>query len=337
MPKIFDYDVALSFSGADRAYVEQVASLIRYFGYSVFYDAWEQHRLWGEDLYAYFGDVYAKKARYCLIFISSSYLERAWPQHERRFAQSRQLFSKKHYLLPVVLEQVEVPGIPRTLGTLDARGRSPSFVAVAIAKKLGSFPSSATPASAASCYEYILKKQISCRLSVAGDFTFRAFHKLLYLGPRLFYRFGFYEDSPVGRPLQLTHLRARDRKGPLSIEITRDFDANKHISIALREPIRFGDEIEVFYSYSCVDYYGSTQSSRRYTYTVGNVLDFSFALRLARGERFTASTVRRCFQAERVEFDHRVTKGGAAEQLIFTAREPPRGTRYEVDFNASPA
>lgn len=336
MSKAFDYDVALSFSGADRDYVEQVASLIRYFGYSVFYDAWEQHKLWGEDLYAYFGDVYAKKARYCLIFVSSSYIDRAWPQHERRFAQSRQLFSKKHYLLPVVLEQVEVPGIPRTLGTLDARGRPPSFVAVAIAKKLGSFPSSASPASAASCYESVLRKKISCRLSVTGDLTFRAFHKLLYLGPRPFYRLGVYEDSTDGRPLQLSCLRARDRNGPMGIGVTRDFPKHKHISITLREPIRFGDEIEVFYAYSCVGYYEQTRAPRRYTYTVGSVLDFSFSLRLPRGEKFIASEVHRCYQTERIDTDHWVTKEGATEQLVFTAREPPRGTRYEVDFNAAP-
>jgi hypothetical protein len=45
------YDVALSFAGEDRAYVEAVADGLRQSGVRVFYDAYEEASLWGKDLY----------------------------------------------------------------------------------------------------------------------------------------------------------------------------------------------------------------------------------------------------------------------------------------------
>lgn len=45
------FDVALSFSGEDRKYVEKVAYFLKKMGYSVFYDKYEKVSLWGKDLY----------------------------------------------------------------------------------------------------------------------------------------------------------------------------------------------------------------------------------------------------------------------------------------------
>jgi hypothetical protein len=44
------YDVALSFAGEDRAKAEELAQLLREGGVRVFYDKFEQARLWGSDL-----------------------------------------------------------------------------------------------------------------------------------------------------------------------------------------------------------------------------------------------------------------------------------------------
>src|SRR5215472_18948686 len=45
-----EYDVCLSFSGADRAYVEDVAKALRRLGVSCFYDEFEWENIWGKNL-----------------------------------------------------------------------------------------------------------------------------------------------------------------------------------------------------------------------------------------------------------------------------------------------
>lgn len=57
------YDVALSFAGEDREYVEQVANLLGSSGVKVFYDRFEEADLWGKNLYDYLIDIYQNKAK----------------------------------------------------------------------------------------------------------------------------------------------------------------------------------------------------------------------------------------------------------------------------------
>lgn len=45
------YDVALSFAGEDREYVEEVAIVLKRFGVRVFYDKFEETELWGKNLF----------------------------------------------------------------------------------------------------------------------------------------------------------------------------------------------------------------------------------------------------------------------------------------------
>ena len=47
----YEYDVALSFAGENRAYVEAVANSLKNRGISVFYDLFEEANLWGKNLY----------------------------------------------------------------------------------------------------------------------------------------------------------------------------------------------------------------------------------------------------------------------------------------------
>jgi len=84
----FDYDVALSFAGEDRAYVEQVAEVLKTAGVRVFYDRYEQADLWGKNLADHLGEVYGKRSRFVVLFISKHYPLKSWPTHERQSAQA---------------------------------------------------------------------------------------------------------------------------------------------------------------------------------------------------------------------------------------------------------
>jgi len=121
----FEYDVALSFAGEDREYVEEVAASLNKHGIKVFYDRYEQAKLWGKDLYQHLADVYRKRSRYCVMFLSHHYAAKLWTTHERRAAQARAFEENQEYILPVRVDDTEVAGILPTIGYVSAKDFTP--------------------------------------------------------------------------------------------------------------------------------------------------------------------------------------------------------------------
>ena len=131
-----EYDVALSFAGEDRAYVERVAAHLRALDVSVFYDAFEQVQLWGTDLAEHLGNIYSKDSRFVVLFLSRHYASKAWPTHEKSFALGRHLSGGEQRVLPVRFDETEIPGLPPTLSYLDLRVLSPEKLAELIRQKV---------------------------------------------------------------------------------------------------------------------------------------------------------------------------------------------------------
>ena len=115
------YDVALSFAGEDRQHVKALADLLKAGGYWFFFDENELAQLWGKNLYDYLSSVYKDRARYCVMFLSQHYERKLWTNHERQLAQARAFQENREYILPVRLDDTEIPGIPPTVGYLDLR------------------------------------------------------------------------------------------------------------------------------------------------------------------------------------------------------------------------
>src|SRR5262245_56899372 len=115
----FEFDVAVSFAGENRPIVEQFVSLLEEKGIKVFYDRSKQAELWGADLFQHLDEVYSKKARFCVVFISAPYAVKPSTRHELKSAQARAMKETGAYILPVRLDDTEVPGIRPTLGYLD--------------------------------------------------------------------------------------------------------------------------------------------------------------------------------------------------------------------------
>jgi phage FluMu protein Com len=116
-----EYDIAVSFAGEDRPVVEKYVNALSTRDIKVFYDKYEKSELWGKDLYIRLIDVYKNKARYCVIFISHHYAEKLWTNHERKAAQARAFKDNETYILPVKLDDTELPGIHETVGYIDLR------------------------------------------------------------------------------------------------------------------------------------------------------------------------------------------------------------------------
>lgn len=132
----YKYDVALSFSGEDRVFVEIIANQLKHKGIKVFYDKFETSNLWGKDLYQYLSRIYKDKAKYCVIFISNSYKNKTWTRHELRNAQNRAFIDNREYILPIFLENVELDGLNDTIGYLNASEFSESEIVDLIIEKI---------------------------------------------------------------------------------------------------------------------------------------------------------------------------------------------------------
>ena len=118
------YDFALSFAGEDRQYAEALSKYLKAQGKTVFYDKYEQHVLLGEDLYQRLHNVYKNESRFCVILVSTHYANKLWTRHELRAAQERAFKENYPYILPLKLDDTDIPGLSDTIGYIDLRNES---------------------------------------------------------------------------------------------------------------------------------------------------------------------------------------------------------------------
>src|SRR5215468_4283531 len=105
------WDVALSFAGAQRAYVEQVAQALKAWGVRCFYDTDEEIDLWGKYLAEELPTIYREQAAAVVVFISADYAARDWTRLERRAALSRAVRERQGYVLPARFDDTPFPGL----------------------------------------------------------------------------------------------------------------------------------------------------------------------------------------------------------------------------------
>lgn len=144
-----EFEVALSYASEDRPYVRRVADRLAAQGVSLFYDEFAKALTWGAELPETFNDIFGGKARFAVAFISAHYISKPWPMHEGRSAIAKALVEHRTYILPVKLDDSDLPGLRRTVGYVDARLTSPEELADMIIEKLEAAPvprpSSAAP------------------------------------------------------------------------------------------------------------------------------------------------------------------------------------------------
>jgi predicted Zn-dependent protease len=135
----FDYDVALSFAGEDRNCAEQIAQGLKRLNVKVFYDKFEQAKLWGRQLHIYLTDLYRLRARYCIIFVSENYKKKRWTNLELKAALARALKGNEDYILPIRLDNTEIAGILPTQCFLNWHEESVENIIQFVKEKLNEF------------------------------------------------------------------------------------------------------------------------------------------------------------------------------------------------------
>ncbi|MED4690408.1 toll/interleukin-1 receptor domain-containing protein [Peribacillus frigoritolerans] len=135
-----NYDIAISFAGEDRKTAEEIAEKLIRLGIRVFYDNFERANLWGKNLYTHLSDVYGEKAKYCLMIVSKSYEKKHWTNLERQAAQAKAFREEHEYILPLRLDDTEIPGLLPTTGYVDIRDTDISEIVELIIQKISQTP-----------------------------------------------------------------------------------------------------------------------------------------------------------------------------------------------------
>ena len=141
----FEYDVALSFASADKAMAEELANRLRNKQMNVFLDEYRARDLWGKDVVAHLVNIYARKARDCILFVSQHYPLNRWTEAERASARERAFRDPKEHIFPVRLDDTEVPGLEETPGYRDLRHDSMDDIVKLLEEKLAEAKSRSGP------------------------------------------------------------------------------------------------------------------------------------------------------------------------------------------------
>ena len=134
------YDLAVSFAGEQRDYVERVVGECKARDLRVFYDRDVRVNLWGRNFIREFRTVYGgTHARFFVPFLSTEYLNKAYPMDEFNAAMLEAV--NRHtdaYILPVLIGDVRVPRdlLNPAIGFLRAEDYSPDTLAAIIAERV---------------------------------------------------------------------------------------------------------------------------------------------------------------------------------------------------------
>lgn len=108
---VYDYDIAISYARENKKIADSVAKRLQNLGIRVFYDEFFPSKLWGKDLAIELEKIFTKKSKYCLMLISKDYIRKDWTRQETKYALSRQIKEHERYILPIHLDDMNVPGL----------------------------------------------------------------------------------------------------------------------------------------------------------------------------------------------------------------------------------
>jgi hypothetical protein len=109
MPDDEVYDLAVSFAGEHREFVERTVRACEKLGLRVFYDRNKNNEWWGKNFIREQRTVYASGTRYFVPFISTEYLSKPIPMDEFSAAMMTAVKQGDGYILPVLIGNVQVP------------------------------------------------------------------------------------------------------------------------------------------------------------------------------------------------------------------------------------
>ena len=132
------YDIAVSFAGEQRDYVESTVIAATQLDLRVFYDRDLTHQWWGRNLVTELRKVYGQRTLHFVPFISVEYLTKKIPRDEFSAAMVTSVDRGSDYILPVLIGDVRVPAemLHPHIAFLRAEDYPPVRLAAALKSKV---------------------------------------------------------------------------------------------------------------------------------------------------------------------------------------------------------
>lgn len=132
------YDIAVSFAGEQREYVERVVRECQERSLEVFYDRDMTNDWWGGNFIREQRTVYSSKTRYFVPLLSSDYLSKEIPMDEFSSAMMTAVKQGDGYILPVLMDDAPIPPdlLHPHIGYIRANDYTPAQLAVELEKKV---------------------------------------------------------------------------------------------------------------------------------------------------------------------------------------------------------
>jgi hypothetical protein len=115
----FEYDVAVSFASADKDLANKLAQSFTDSNVHVVLDEITGSEPGGGEFLDHLVNLYARKARYCVLLVSTHYPLASWTEAERTSLQERALRDPNEYILPILLDDRTVPGLVESAGRVE--------------------------------------------------------------------------------------------------------------------------------------------------------------------------------------------------------------------------
>jgi hypothetical protein len=133
-----EYDLAFSFAGEHRTYVEQTKAACEKLGLRIFYDRDVTNDWWGKNFIREQRKVYGARALYFVPFISDEYFRKPIPSDEFETAIWASVQRQDDYIIPVLIGSPAIPAdrLPPYTHYLQAEQYSPAQLADEMYKKV---------------------------------------------------------------------------------------------------------------------------------------------------------------------------------------------------------
>jgi hypothetical protein len=177
----YDFDVAASYAEQDRDDVLPIVTRLEELDVRVYDRAGQVVENWGKNLVEHLPRIFRKHVRHGLLFVSRHYETEVLAKVERQAAQSRAVELDGEFLLPIRLDDTELPGLLPNVQHLDLRLHSVEKICQAVVQKLAQHRSAftyRTPVNADSVSALLREKPLGWEYLLYTAVVWQGCHEL---------------------------------------------------------------------------------------------------------------------------------------------------------------
>ena len=123
-----NYDVIFSLAGEQKQLGQEIKNILASNTLKCWIYTEHEHTFPGKDQTVIFEKLFKEKSDFCVVLISKDYVEKEWPTLEGKYIKDRWM-RDENYLIPVIIDDTKLPGLPDLTGYISTKGRSAKEIA----------------------------------------------------------------------------------------------------------------------------------------------------------------------------------------------------------------